>query len=87
MANITIEELKQQWLGDPSWDIEETEGFEEYRAELLLFRLEQEKAQKGDRIEKLVKLSLLMGCTVEEAENYQLYKTRLTSPVFEKTGF
>ncbi len=51
MANITIEELKQQWLGDPSWDIEETEGFEEYRAELLLFRLEQEKAQKGDRIE------------------------------------
>lgn len=32
-----VEELKQQWLADGCWDIETTEGFEEYKEELELF--------------------------------------------------
>ena len=39
-----IRALKANWQADPLWDIEETEGFEEHRAELLAFRL---KCQAG----------------------------------------
>jgi len=35
-----IEKLKESWLHDPCWDIEDTEGFEEHREELLAFHAE-----------------------------------------------
>lgn len=38
-----IEQLKASWLGDPCWDIEDTEGFEDHREELVQFCEEQEK--------------------------------------------
>ena len=38
-----VDALKSNWLGDPCWDIEDTDGFEEYYTELKAFRLEQEK--------------------------------------------
>lgn len=37
-----LSDLKGQWLNDPCWDIEATEGFEAHRAELLAFREQQE---------------------------------------------
>ncbi|NLD46678.1 MAG: hypothetical protein GX660_05695, partial [Clostridiaceae bacterium] len=37
-----IDALKKNWLADPCWDIEVTEGFEDYYDELLVFRKEQE---------------------------------------------
>jgi hypothetical protein len=37
-----IEALKANWRKDPCWDIEDTEGFEEIKAELELYRLEFE---------------------------------------------
>lgn len=37
-----IEELKQSWFHDPCWDIEDTEGFEEHRTELIEYRIEIE---------------------------------------------
>jgi hypothetical protein len=38
-----IAKLKANWLKDPCWDIEDTEGFEEYRDQLTIFRLETER--------------------------------------------
>ncbi len=38
-----VHELKANWQADPIWDIEETEGFEEHRAELVEFRLKCEE--------------------------------------------
>lgn len=35
-----VEKLKRQWEEDPTWDIEDTEGYEAYRAELLRFHQE-----------------------------------------------
>lgn len=32
-----IEELKRQWRYDPCWDIDDVEGFEDYKDELLEF--------------------------------------------------
>lgn len=46
-----VEALKQNWLNDPCWDIEETEGFEFYREELAIYRLgiENENQERYDR--------------------------------------
>lgn len=53
-----VESLKQNWAKDPCWDLEETEGFKEYREELKAFAEQKEKEWeefrakvKQDRIE------------------------------------
>lgn len=33
-----IEILKSQWMSDPCWDIEATEGFEAHKSELAAWR-------------------------------------------------
>ena len=38
-----VEQLKSQWLIDRSWDIEDTEGFQSFKNELLIFRLTSER--------------------------------------------
>ena len=38
-----IEQLKQSWMKDPCWDIEDTEGFEEYYEELKAWREERDR--------------------------------------------
>jgi len=45
-----IENLKMNWQKDPIWDIEDTEGFEEYKDELLAYKKECEK--EWDKREK-----------------------------------
>ena len=47
-----VAELKRQWLNDPCWDIEETEGFEQYQTELLIFRLQSQLDQANERLRK-----------------------------------
>ncbi len=36
-----VEKLKHNWEFDPIWDVEKTEGFEEYHDELLTFSNEK----------------------------------------------
>lgn len=43
-----IEDLKENWKKDPCWDIEDTEGFESHREELLAWRKEYE-AQREEK--------------------------------------
>jgi hypothetical protein len=40
-APASVEKLKADWLRDPCWDIEDTEGFEGYRDHLAAFATEQ----------------------------------------------
>lgn len=47
-----VDALKLSWLKDPCWDIEETEGFEDHKEELLAFRKKIEKEAHA-RVEKL----------------------------------
>jgi hypothetical protein len=55
-----IDNLKENWLGDPHWDIENTPGFEEYREELKAYRLECEKTwQETEKRRQIVKCNLL----------------------------
>jgi len=44
-----LEALKDSWSKDPCWDIEETEGFEEHKEELLAFRKETEAKWEAAR--------------------------------------
>jgi hypothetical protein len=37
-----LDNLKANWLEDPCWDIEATEGFELHQTELYIFRLQTE---------------------------------------------
>lgn len=46
-----IDQLKASWHGDRSWDIEDTEGFEEHRDELRAYRLDVE-AREAKRAAK-----------------------------------
>lgn len=49
-----IESLKQGWINDPIWDIEDTDGFEEYRDELIQFHNEKRKEWDGRWNERLL---------------------------------
>ena len=40
-SKIELERLKQSWLSDPHWDLEDTEGFEAYHDQLKAFADEQ----------------------------------------------
>ena len=42
-----LDTLKHDWCGDACWDIEDTAGFEDHRAELLQYRLEMEAKWKA----------------------------------------
>lgn len=44
-----VELLKAEWLEDPCWDIETTGGCEDYKDELLAFRMEVENQRRQAR--------------------------------------
>ena len=44
-----LDALKHDWCGDPNWDIEDTKGFEDHRAELRQYRREMEAKWKARR--------------------------------------
>ena len=49
-----IDKLKRSWNRDPCWDIEETEGFEDHKQELLEYREQCEAAwEKKNQERKL----------------------------------
>lgn len=44
-----IDQLMENWKKDPSWDIEDTEGFEEHREDLKKWRQYMEGTWEDDR--------------------------------------
>src|SRR6185503_5091160 len=57
MGQKTAEEihlLKANWISDPCWDIETTEGFEEHAEELLRFRRNHELLLERREKEKVL---------------------------------
>jgi len=76
-TQVEIEALKRNWLSDPCWDIEETEGFEEHRDELKQFRLNQEQEWQARRYNRLllksealaVRGNIKLADCIEQLEN------------------
>ncbi|NPA64479.1 MAG: hypothetical protein GXO16_05850 [Epsilonproteobacteria bacterium] len=56
-----VERLKSEWECDPIWDLEDTEGFEEYREELLAFRLQKEKEWRKERERRFLRYAKDLG--------------------------
>jgi len=42
-----IEQLKEDWSSDLGWDIEDTDGFEEHKEELLAYRRQSEEERES----------------------------------------
>lgn len=56
-----IEALKASWCNDPIWDIEDTDGFELHRDELLAYRLKWEARVKLHREQRILKFATPLG--------------------------
>jgi hypothetical protein len=56
-----IENLKMQWVNNPIWDLETTEGFEEYSEELKIFSMLKNLEWKNNYREKLVEKARQIG--------------------------
>lgn len=63
-----IERLKEEWSRDPTWDIEDTPGYEEHREELAAWSEAKHEEWERKRIEKFLADANRIGC----AENPQL---------------
>ncbi len=81
-----IQELKAQWLYDPCWDIEETEGFEDHRDELKAFAEEKEaewarqaEEREARRQAKLEEFAEEIGCpgNIKIAMHFEYLKSRI----------
>jgi hypothetical protein len=57
-----VQQLKRDWEADPCWDIETTEGFEDYHKELEIYRRGIEAEWKENRLVMLKKKSEQIGC-------------------------
>lgn len=68
ITRADMNRLKLQWTHDPSWDIEETEGFETYHNELLSFRKEMEAKWEHHRIAMIQARAKVLNCSIELAE-------------------
>jgi hypothetical protein len=56
-----VDKLKAVWAADPCWDIEDTEGFEAHREELIAFRQEVESRIQQEWIRKLETKAIELG--------------------------
>lgn len=62
-----VENLKASWAKDGCWDIEETEGFEAYREELLAFAREKGAQRQAERDQKVAQYAGKHGVSIESA--------------------
>jgi hypothetical protein len=72
-SRLEIQVLKSTWAEDPHWDIEDTEGFEAHREELLAFHEEQamlweEESRKRKRANKKAYRAFVKSISCEDNE-------------------
>ena len=60
-----INDLKSSWLSYPIWDIENTEGFEDHKKELLEYRHTVEEEARLVEEKRVSRACALYGCNKE----------------------
>lgn len=60
-----ILDLQYNWLGDPSWDVEDTIGFELYHYQLKAWRIEIQRDETERESQRLTAKAKELGCSVE----------------------
>jgi hypothetical protein len=63
-----IDNLKAQWEADPCWDIEDTEGFEDHRNDLVKYRKETENRWDYERIMRIEAQAFRLDCKFKTAK-------------------
>ena len=97
MAEVTredVEILKENWAADPIWDLEGTEGFEEYQEELKAFS-DTKKAewksshdqQEQKQIAHIQKKADRLGCSFGVASTSPAWRTTSGSFKIRSTFF
>ena len=56
-----LESLKANWRNDPIWDIEDTDGFDLHRDELVAYRLEWQARWKAQQEQRLLQFASPLG--------------------------
>ena len=79
-----IDRLKQNWLNDPCWDIEFTEGFEAFHDELLEYRQGEEEKWTAIRDGEIQDRAKDLGVSVETV--LQIEKLEATVNASTKTA-
>lgn len=74
-----VEQLKREWEKNPSWDLEETEGFEEYHDELARFAHMVSMEREVERLEIGAREREMFGCTDRLLQRIKHMESRLTS--------
>ncbi len=73
-----IEDLKMSWMSDPTWDIENTVGFEEYYDELLEFNLEIKESERQKEIKEINEFCKKYDCSPKLAELIKSLEFRIS---------
>lgn len=61
MTRDDVEKLKRNWEADPCYDLEDAEGFEEFREELVAHRIKMEQRWEANRLARLDKKAEQLG--------------------------
>lgn len=72
-----VEHLKSNWLEDGSWDIENTPGYEEYKAELLNYRLRVALDEKNKEAARILAKMGQLGCSERMVRYTEKLEARL----------
>ena len=70
-----IQALKDNWLNDPCYDLEETEGFHHHKQELLYFREEKESEWAQKESDRIHERAHALGVPVETMEEIEALET------------
>ena len=74
-----IADLKAQWKSDPIWDIETTEEYEDYKAELLEYRLTTEREWTEKELARVEALAAKLGCSIETFRYIEALESRVAA--------
>jgi cyclopropane fatty-acyl-phospholipid synthase-like methyltransferase len=74
-----VHKLKEQWLIDPCWDIEETEGYEEYRDELKTWREQFEERMREAHRKHMLRNAQQFGVTLEAIAYLEKLERKIVS--------
>lgn len=66
-----VQNLKAQWVNNPCWDLEETEGFEAYRRELLAFSEHMKQTWECEVRGRIARKAAEWGVTFEQAQTIE----------------
>lgn len=74
-TNAEVMSLIDSWEANPSWELEDTPGFEDHYTQLRAYRIKKEKHWEEARVQKKIKAAESMGMTLPIYNEWCEFKT------------